>query len=282
MSRLGRPEGCLGDCAAAGRRAGPLRILSLNMAQGVPDLEQRAERLDLVAAEIDVADPDLTVLVEMSWTAGLGNGADYLARRTRRNHVFVRSAGSRWAMLFEEGVAILSRFPLRDPAAFVLEPRPWLFGRRVVLRATADTPWGDVLVFAVHLEPYDPPRNARQVRSLLALVDRHPGLAIVAGDLNAPDRSPQIRALERRWIDTYRVANPGDEGVTCCVADLRRRDPMRVEGRLDYVFVRPAPPPVVTVVSSRRVLLEPVAQGGGWLWPSDHFGVLSEVSLVAP
>ncbi len=276
---LGPPHGCLRGCAAGARTQGPLRVLTLNMAQGTPDFEPRTTRLDLVAGEMRRLDPDVSVLVEISWTPGLGNGAAYLARRTGSNHVFARSAGNRRAILFEEGVAILSRFPLRDTAVFVLATPSLGLGRRIALRATVETPWGDVLVFAAHLEPYDPPRNARQMRALAALVDRHEGLAIVAGDLNAPDDAPQIRALLPAWIDTYRAANPGDAGVTCCVADLQTRDRMRVEGRLDYIFLRPAPGRTPAVRSSRRVLTAPVPRRSGWLWASDHFAVLSEVEL---
>jgi hypothetical protein len=57
---------------------------------------------------------------------------------------------------------------------------------------------------------------------------------------------------------------------------------MRIEGRLDYVLVRPASARPVAVVSSRLVLTEPVRRGDGWLWATDHFGVLTELALAPP
>jgi len=104
------------------------------------------------------------------------------------------------------------------------------------------------------------------------------GPAIVAGDLNATPDAPQIEALARVWVDAYRAANPGDAGFTCCVDDLTSAS-QALEKRIDYVWVVPGVERGVQVVSSRVVLGGAVRVGDGWLWASDHAGVMAEIGI---
>jgi endonuclease/exonuclease/phosphatase family metal-dependent hydrolase len=281
VSRAGRRvEGC-GDCraeaAAAPGRDG-LVVLSINVLHGFPRFEDLRERLDLVAAEIVRQDADIVLLQEVPWTPGLGNAAEYLAGRTGLNYLYLRANGNRRAILFEEGEAILSRYPLRDPALVELEPQAGFFEHRVVLGATAVTPWGDVRVFVTHLSHGKPEINRRQAAALQALVESAGrGPAMVAGDLNATEDSPQIQALARDWIDVYRSANPGDAGATCCVDDLAAEG-AGLKKRIDYLFLVPGEGEPMRVESSRVVLDEPVWMGDRWLWASDHAGVVAVVT----
>jgi len=70
--------------------------------------------LDLIAQEIRRQDADIVCLQEVPWAPHIGSAAQYLAARTGLNHVYFRANGNRWTILFEEGEAILSRYPLRD------------------------------------------------------------------------------------------------------------------------------------------------------------------------
>jgi endonuclease/exonuclease/phosphatase family metal-dependent hydrolase len=278
-----RVEGCPEGCAAAEtRREGPLRVLSFNVLHDFPRFRHLTARLAHIAAAIRELDPDVICLQEVPWR--WGSAAQRLAEELGLNYVYARANGNRWAILFEEGEAILSRYPLRESDCLELEPRADFFQRRVVLRATADTPWGPLRLFATHLTHDNPAANRGQAASLAEFVARSGGgPAVVAGDFNAEEEAPQIQALG--WVDTYRRVHPDDPGYTCCVDDLTGGPDQVLTKRIDYLFFVPGASQGDTsanrarVVSSRRVLDGPFRTAGGWLWPSDHVGVLSEIEL---
>jgi endonuclease/exonuclease/phosphatase family metal-dependent hydrolase len=285
VSRPGtRVEGCPEGCAtSSARQDGPLRVLSLNLLHGFPRFEHLDQRLDLVVDAIRRHDPDLVCLQEVPWH--WGSAARDLAERTGLNYLYLRANGNRWTLLFEEGEAILSRYPLRDATFVELEPRAGTFEHRVALGATAVTPWGNVRIHVTHLTHGDPSVNQGQASALAAFVDRSAGMpALVAGDFNAREDSPQIQALlsgegsrGTGWIDTYRAVDPTDPGHTCCVDDLHRPDEA-LEKRIDYVFFVPGTTPG-HIVASQRVLDRAIRTGDGWLWASDHAGLLTTFSL---
>ena len=277
----GRAKGCPTGCVTAAQRVeGPLRIISLNVLHGFPRFAHLSQRLDLIAAEIRRQDADIVCLQEVPWTLRLGSGAKYLADRTGLNYLFLRANGNRWAILFEEGEAILSRYPLRDSAVVELTPAPGPFEHRVALHATAVTPWGDLRVYATHLIAGNPGLNEGQAAALQSFVAATgSGPAVVAGDFNATDDSPQIQALAAVWIDTYCATNPTDPGLTCCIDNLAAQtDPL--EERIDYLFLVPAGR--ARVVSSRKVLDQPAWVGNAWQWASDHVGLLTTIELGPP
>jgi endonuclease/exonuclease/phosphatase family metal-dependent hydrolase len=250
--------------------------MSLNVLHGFPRFAHLPRRLDLVAAEIRRQDADIVCLQEVPWH--WGSAARTLAQQTGLNYLYLRANGNRWALLFEEGEVILSRFPLQDAAAVELTPRAGFFEHRVALAATAITPWGEVRVFTSHLTTGDPSLNRGQAADLVALVANDAVRpALVAGDFNAREDTPQIQALD--WIDTYRTAHPGDEGRTCCIGDLTAGPGEPLEKRIDYLFLVPDAKPA-EVVSSRRVFDTPFQEKDGWLWASDHVGLMAEIDLA--
>ena len=273
-------EGCLGACSgdADPRHAG-LRVVSLNMLHGFPRFQHLDERLDIIEGELRRLDPDIVCLQEVPWRPGLGTAAGHLAGRLGMNHVYARANGNRWAILFEEGEAILSRYPLRDATLVELAPRARFFEHRVALSATAQTAVGDVVIVVTHLTHGDPRVNLAQTRELAGVVARLDEIvpAIIAGDFNAREASDQI--VELGWVDTYRVAHPNGRGWTCCVDDLGAGPGEPLEKRIDYLFLVPSSEGAGAVVDSQLAFAEPQRVGDGWLWPSDHVGLLSIVSL---
>jgi endonuclease/exonuclease/phosphatase family metal-dependent hydrolase len=279
VSRPGtQVEGCPEGCSVAGPGDERfLRVLSLNVLHDFPGFEGLAPRLDIIAAEIRSQAVDIACLQEVPWTRRLGSGAEVLARETGLNNVYVRANGNRHAILFEEGLAILSRYPLKDPVYVELEPRAGPFEHRMVLRATAATPWGEVDVFVTHLTHGEPQINYGQASALREMVSSAgDNPALVAGDLNATEDSTQIQELARAWVDLYRAANPGQAGLTCCVDDLARGPEEALEKRIDYLFWVPRGSGIPEV-DARVVLGEPSPWAGGWLWASDHAGVLADL-----
>ena len=280
VSRAGtKVEGCPADCATAGeRQAGPLRVMSLNMLHGFPRFERLARRLDTIAEEIRRQDADIVCLQEVPWTPHLGSGARYLAERTGLNYLYLRANGNRHALLFEEGEAILSRYPLHGATFVELQPQAGFFEHRVVLRAVSATPWGDMPVFVTHLTHGDPVVNQGQAATLIAFVESFgDDLSLVAGDFNAMADSPQIEAIAGRWLDAFAAASPADPGFTCCVDDLSAGPGEPLEKRIDYLFLVHGR--AEQVVSSRLAFDRPARDGDRWLRASDHIGLLVTLAL---
>jgi endonuclease/exonuclease/phosphatase family metal-dependent hydrolase len=248
------------------------------MLHGFPDFKDLPQRLDLIAAEIRRLDVDVVLLQETPWTTATGYGAAVLARQVGYNHLYYRANGNHRLIFFEEGEAILSRFPLKDPVFAVLQPRAGFFESRVVLGATAVTTWGEIAFFTTHLTDKDPQVNLRQAEALRGFVEAHTrGLAVVAGDFNALEDSFQISALAGRWIDAYRAVQPTDEGLTCCIDDLAAGPGEPLEERIDYLFLVSKTGESGQVASARRIIERPFPNGRGWQWASDHIGLLVEI-----
>ncbi len=271
-------RGCLTGCASAGERPpGDLRVMTINVLHDFPRFEALRERLDRIAAEIRRLDADVVCVQEVPWTPSLGDGARYLAERSGLNHVYVRANAGRRLILFEEGEALLSRFPLRDASFAELLPRASAFERRVALHAVAESPFGPLHLFSTHLTNGDPAARRGQAASLRAFVEaKTDGVAIVAGDFNAHPAAPEIGSLAALWIDTQR-ATPEP---TCCVDGLRAAPDEPLEERIDYLFAVPARDRHVEVRSATRVLASPEREGGGWLWASDHVGLFASLAIA--
>lgn len=274
-----RPSGCARGCAVPAPPGGSLRVMTLNVLHGFPGFTRLRLRLDLVAGEIRRQRADIVSLQEVPWTPFTGDGAAYLARRTGMNHVYVRANGNRWSILFEEGVALLSRYPLHGVRSVHLTPDAGYFEHRVALAAVARTPWGELPVVATHLSPRPRRVNAAQLRSLAGVLAALPaGSALLAGDLNTRAGAAGLRAVARGWVDAWRAARPLDPGPTCCIRDLSRAAAALRVGRLDYVFLLPRGDDAWRVRAARRVAAAPFAVPGGWQWASDHAGVLVELA----
>ena len=164
---------------------------------------------------------------------------EWLAGRLGLAAVYARANGGP-RLGREEGLAILSRYPLRDRRETLLAGGLW---RRPALGAVAETPLGEITVYTAHLS-LRPRRNRRGVARLRAWVEATTGArpALVGGDFNAGEDAPHIAALGAPstggpgWIDAFRAANPAAEGAT---HELRLLGWAVRRRRLDYLFLRP-------------------------------------------
>lgn len=149
----------------------------------------------------------------------------------------------------EEGLAILSRHPMRECRALRLTPaRGW---QRIALAAVVESPLGDLLAINTHLS-LRPWRNTRQVDLLRAWIEETVGdmTAVIGGDFNRDESAAPIRALQAAWIDTFRTLQPSADGATHALVRLYRW--ALVRRRLDYVFLRPGAP-VLRVTTAAHV-----------------------------
>jgi endonuclease/exonuclease/phosphatase family metal-dependent hydrolase len=253
-----------------------LRVLSLNMLHGHPDFTYLQPRLDLIAETILRSDADIVLLQEVPWTRKLKSGAKILAQKTGMHYVYLRANGNRWTIFFEEGEAILSKYPLYNLSYTELRPRTSFFEHRVVLHATMSTPLGEVDLFVTHLTNKDEQINQQQAAALREFVQReasHP--AIIAGDFNAKENSPQISALAATWTDAFRSSHPLDRGYTCCIDDLRNGPNEILEKRIDYIFIQSYGRDTFIIEDTYLILEAPFPWDDGWLWASDHIGLMT-------
>lgn len=278
VSQASRPgervTGCFdGYATSLSEQASQVRVISINMLHGFPVFDDLPQRLDLIAAEISQQEADIVLLQEVPWTLKTRSAARSLAEKTGMNYAYLRANGNRWAIGFEEGEAILSRYPIQETGFIELKPKAGLFEHRVVLQATLDTPLGAMRVYATHLTNGDPTINQGQAAVLSAFV-LGDGFAILGGDFNAQPHSPQIEALQSHWVDAF-TATPQD---TCCVDDLTHRDQTPGK-RIDYLFLSPQLA-ATSRVSGALVFDQPYPLDSGWLWASDHFGLQVTIEAV--
>lgn len=269
-------EGCPDECAITVEPGiGPLRVVSLNMLHGFPRFTDLQLRLDLIATEIRRLNADVVLLQEVPWVRGTGNAAEVVAQKLGYNYIYYRANGNRNLILFEEGEAILSRYPLSKVVFTELQPQAGFFESRVTLGASAVTPWGELFFYVAHLTDKNPKVNEGQAEELKSFVESHTnGLAIVAGDFNAKEDSPQIQRLASVWTDTYRVAYPDDAGLTCCIDELKANPGELLEERIDYIFLVHE---IGKIIRVEHVFDHPFKVGDGWHWASDHTGLMVEI-----
>ena len=101
------------------------------------------------------------------------------------------------------------------------------------------------------------------------------------GDFNAAPTSPAVRFLTREagFVDAFARVNPATPGFTdgqdveAARADRRSADRLRVSG---------AGPARARPGGREPLVLDEPRRSGRVRWPSDHYGVLAEITLDEP
>jgi endonuclease/exonuclease/phosphatase family metal-dependent hydrolase len=270
-----------------------LRYLSYNLLHGGvlsgwsgsgEDLEARFR---LAVEELRRLDPDVVGVQEASATRSRGNVAERLARALGLHHVYTpalfrlfpfqfMNRHASWLMNFQEGPAILSRFPVVDWEAHALPRCNGFLDPRALVYARVHTPWGDLGVASTHTS-----RGFCEVERVIELLQARRGALplVLMGDFNSREDSPAIRRLVAAgFVDAFRAVNPTAPGLT--VWQRVRTPAPTVFARVDYAFLLPGREVPGRVVASRVVLDTPGRlDDGTLLWPSDHYGVLAELDV---
>jgi endonuclease/exonuclease/phosphatase family metal-dependent hydrolase len=277
--------------------APPLKCVTFNVLHGgvfsglrgnAQDLDRR---LEIAVEEFRALQPDIIGLQEASTGRRRGNVAERLATQLGFHYVYApasfRLFASEtlnnfigWVMNLTEGPAIVSRFPIVSSETYDL-PRCGRFtDPRVLLCAELETPWGRVHACSTHISG-----DVCQTESIIRFFHRqHNSLPLLLmGDFNATESSPAITTLTRKagFVDTFRAVNPTAPGLTVWQWVYAPRP--TAFRRVDYLFLLPGADFPGKVLNSRLVLDVPRRfQDGQVLWPSDHYGVLTEVELFPP
>ncbi len=264
----------------------PLRIVTINLLHGgmTSELTGRGqhleERLTMVVRELRTLDADVVGVQEASRGRRRGDVAARLASALGFQHVYAPAA-PRWPLVsrvlgLEEGPAVLSRFPIVTSHAHPIDGCGGLY-RRVLVCAELATPRGPLEACSTHLDGSD--CHAERVASILGARPRTAPLLLM-GDLNATEQSKGIRNLIAALglVDTFREANPAAPGFTVWQPVWLERP--FASRRVDFILLAPGANTRARVVASRVVLNQPSRTQGRVLWPSDHYGVLSEVEIL--
>ena len=273
-------------------------MLQLNAWHGYPDPEGRLlppvdaagrlGRADRLATAISRLRPDVVVLQEAWCTATEGCLADRLANDLDLHAVYARANGSlRW-LGFEEGAAILSRFPIAGASTWPLAPDRGRFERRIALVAGIEHPDLTFDVLGVHLANGDAKLAADQADSLLErLAPRSRRATPAARGLN-PDRDAPRRPTliagdlnldsEHPALGRFREAGYGD----------------LLPGGIDHLLLDDAEAGWLPLWSewtgAEAAAIRARGDGPGDLSPgrpdsfrvSDHPGILAEFQLPVP
>ncbi len=256
------------------RPAAPeLTVLCANLWHDWPRHSRLAERLEAFARLVETVDADILLLQEVARTKTL-RADTWLAQRLGLAMASARANGDAAEFGFEEGPAILSRFPIGGVQSRRLSHGANPIVRRVALAAHVETAHGRLLLVSAHLGLVQR-HNAGQIRRLRSWVNgmARGDAAVIGGDFNAPEHMPEITRTGREWTDTFRDAHPHADATT----HSRSRPFSRVlHRRLDYVYVQqPATAGPWHVLACRHL----DAPGGPH---SDHRAVLVRLSPSAP
>jgi endonuclease/exonuclease/phosphatase family metal-dependent hydrolase len=273
-----------------------LKCVSFNLLHGgvfsgvtgeAQDLDQR---LALVSEELRTLQADIIGVQEASANRERGNVAERLAAQLGFHYVYAPAsfrlfaservnAFAAWVMNLTEGPAIVSRFPIVSWTAHDLPRCGRWSDPRVLLIATLATPWGALRVGSTHISG-----DSCHAEAIARVLQAQPHATpfVLMGDFNAHEHAPAMTVLTQKvgLIDTFRTANPFAPGLT--VWQRVDAPAPTVFRRVDYVFLLPGKAFLGRVHSSRVILNTPhLRPDGRTLWPSDHYGVLSEVEVFS-
>lgn len=276
-----------------------LRVVTLNLWGEQGPLEQR---LALCVEQLKALSPDVVTLQEVRQVPGkVANTAETLARALSMQYVFEKTV--EWGG-GDEGLAILSRFPVRQ-SGFSRLPHPMPEDQRIVLWAIVDSGVGGVAIFTTHLTYRMTHGDKREdqafavdetVQSVLGTQTERPVATVVTGDFNAAPDADEIRFMRgmhsvhgRRtyYQDAFLVQPPrlptgalGESGITWARRNTytHKLRFLETDRRIDYIFVGAASRDGKGMVHECRVVLDEATADG--VFPSDHFGVFAEIQLT--
>lgn len=286
------------------------KILTYNLFHDLPRHRHLDRRLALIAEAIAELRPEVVGLQEVGRAKGCGDIGQRLCAIVNRYcgralyRLFYAAADGaghdEWA--YDLGVGLMGRLEPLFAQPLILKYRAQvrlttrmgdqdyrLPDDRVALAMSYRIAEGTELnVGVTHLTDVSEVAGGQRVRieqarELVAWVDswnrgRNP--IVIAGDFNDVPESEPIRAMTGAgFIDAHGAAGHG-AGYTNDRNDLDLESNSATPNqRIDYIFLRPGARGG-QVIEARLFMERPVRlPEGGWLWGSDHVGVLAKVRL---
>ncbi|MBW8686420.1 endonuclease/exonuclease/phosphatase family protein [Chitinophaga rhizophila] len=250
--------GCMGGRTLKGQRVktpDTLRILSYNIHHANPPSRPEYIDLDAIARVINEQRPDFVALQEVDVRTGRSgkdvDQAAVLARKTGMHSFFAKAIPYDGG---EYGVAVLSRYPVKEGRAYALPSVPGVKAEQRALCTVAVTlPDGrEVMMASTHLDVTRSDSNrVLQTREISRILGQAGMPVILAGDMNAKAGSRAISILDSTFTRT----------CTECPFTIPVDTPKRA---IDFIMYAPAS---VFRVIGHQVITERYA--------SDHLPVLA-------
>ena len=212
-------------------------IVSANLWHDWPKYRNFADRLESFAGMVEAQKADVVLLQEVARRPNL-RVDQWLSERLGMAYAYSRANGAEAGIGFEEGLAVLSRFPIQALHLRQLGSNANIFVHRLALGATVLSPWGPFVAISVHLALFKH-QNARQLAHLHTWLKTVTGKlpAVIGGDFNTHETSAQMTRTHSSWTDTFRLLHPDADGTTHELRTPRGRVLRR--SRLDYIFLQP-------------------------------------------
>ena len=211
-------------------------ILSANLWHDWPRKRRLKERLNCFVELVKDEGVDILLLQELARTREFESDK-WLSDQLGMAYIYSRANGNAPGIGFEEGLAIFSRYPIKNHRLAQLSDQSNPFSRRIALGTCIETGAGDILAFSVHLGILGS-QNRTQFSRLKDWVEEESGQfpAVIGGDFNAREDTSQIRSAQEAWHDSFRALNPINDGFTHEIqwpwgGAIKR-------SRLDYMFLR--------------------------------------------
>lgn len=166
-----------------GEDVAELRVVSLNI-HGVRSAEEISQSL---GAEPELADADLYLLQEVEEVDSQAT-IEQLGAQIGFHSLFAAAERREEGQL--HGLAILSRFPLREASVIRLPYNRLRVNTRcrIALAATVDAPAGRIRAVNLHLDTrINSQKRLEQLQPILGQVDSFAGPVILGGDFNTQD-----------------------------------------------------------------------------------------------
>lgn len=218
--------------ARANESAQRLRIVNFNIAHGYPDFPNHEKRAAVLVALLKDQNADVIILQDVWNSNRHGNFAEELAKEFGMNLAYIQAAGSRRLLGFEDGLAILSRYPVASARRISVSPqRPFWLPRPVLLAEILLNGDQRAYVANVHLGTGDFETGEAQVvylkNRLVELLDKS-SLVIAVGDFHEGKFSSAVTDFARALFMRDYIPGGRDEdhflvraGSGWSVADVR-------------------------------------------------------------
>ena len=262
------------------------------------------ERLALIRRDIETIGPEILGLQEVLRVVPSNAPAPPLSAETDQATEIAQGFGYHVAYAIASdypnglkfGNALLSRYPILEERTFRL-PDGGSGEGRSLLYALVESPLGRLPVFVTHLNWKFHEGNVR-LQQVAYIAERISALApegagllppVLMGDFNAEPEADEIRYLRGLhthqgksvfFADAWLYGGDGSPGYTFARDNDYAAPHREYSRRIDYIFVRgPDAELRGEPVNARLAFDVPELGHSGRVWPSDHYGLVTEIVL---
>ena len=183
---------------------------------------------------------------------------------------------------WEAGLCLMSRTPLSYVQQFVYRAKSNLENQiRGALVGTVQCQSQELLIGNTHLSWRTEDSNTRlmQLKELIEVTRNKKTASLLAGDFNDVRESAAVQQLEHEgFVDLYQMDGPDQSAVTWDNKNpfIQTHSVKFPDRRIDFLFANQM---LLSQLSSSscRIVLNRADQNG--IYPSDHYGVLSELNF---